>query len=263
MTVFGNDISVYQPDIPITGLMSAGSQFFVARCSKGEVADTEFAEHMARVKEQEALFAAYHFMYSGRVVSIVKQAQIIMETVPPFVPIWLDLEKSTAGGFPSYLDALSLRAELNSHFRVVAGIYLPQWYWSDYIGSPKLSGWRALWSSRYIKGYQKGSIKGLYPGDESALWDQYGGMTPLFAQYTSSAVLPGYDANTVDADAFRGSYAQLTALNQLFHNFEAQPTRNAKNALAVVDAATRGVKATKGARQARFQEILDIAKELL
>jgi hypothetical protein len=55
-----------------------------------------------------------------------------------------------------------------------------------------------------------GGFKGLYPGDSSSRWNAYSGQVPEILQYSSSATIGGQ--TTCDANAYRGTLAELTAL---------------------------------------------------
>jgi hypothetical protein len=83
-------------------------------------------------------------------------------------------------------------------------VYAPEWVYGD-----TLDGLRyPLWASRYVTG--AGPASKLYPGDSSPRWAAYSGQTPAILQFTSSATIVGQ--TTCDANAYRGTLAQLTAL---------------------------------------------------
>src|SRR4051812_47000509 len=212
MTVFGNDLSTYQPNIPMARLMDEGSQYFFGRCSRGAgYVDPSYKVNLAQAEVNRSLFAAYHFTFQGIKASYSNQADTIEEALAEdkSIPLWFDVEESTSGGKPSNNDALEVARLMIDRKYDVQGAYFPMWYW-DKTGRPSLLEWKHLMASRYVKGYTKGSLQKLYPGDAYAsLWQGYGGLDPVIAQYTSSMVLPGYTANTVDADAYRGTFQQL------------------------------------------------------
>lgn len=83
-------------------------------------------------------------------------------------------------------------------------VYAPEWVYGQ-----KLAGLTyPLWASSYVTG--SGTASGLYPGDSSTKWHSYSGQTPKILQFTSSAKIAGQ--TTCDANAYRGTLAQLTAL---------------------------------------------------
>lgn len=69
-----------------------------------------------------------------------------------------------------------------------------------------------LWNARYSLSYKTGTASGLYAQALAAGsgWGSYSGQTPAIWQFTSSATIAGQ--TTCDANAYRGSLAQLTAL---------------------------------------------------
>jgi hypothetical protein len=83
-------------------------------------------------------------------------------------------------------------------------LYAPKWVYGDALkGLPY-----PLWESSYVSG--SGAASALYPGDGSSRWGAYSGQTPAILQFTSSATIAGQ--TTCDANAFRGTLAELTAL---------------------------------------------------
>lgn len=83
-------------------------------------------------------------------------------------------------------------------------VYAPKWVYGDSLkglGAP-------LWASAYVTG--SSGFKALYPGDSSSRWAAYSGQVPAILQYTSSATIGGQ--STCDANAYRGTLAELTAL---------------------------------------------------
>lgn len=82
--------------------------------------------------------------------------------------------------------------------------YAPEWVYHE-----SLSGLGyPLWASNYVGG--TAGFKSLYPGDSSVRWAMYSGQTPAILQYSSKATIGGQ--TTCDANAFRGTFAQLVAL---------------------------------------------------
>jgi hypothetical protein len=88
--------------------------------------------------------------------------------------------------------------------KLVPIVYAPAWVYGNNLRGLSYP----LWSSRYVSG--SGTASGLYPGDTSAYWASYSGIVPAVLQFTSSATIAGQ--TTCDANAFRGSLAELTAL---------------------------------------------------
>jgi hypothetical protein len=69
-----------------------------------------------------------------------------------------------------------------------------------------------LWNARYSVSYRTGTASGLYSAALSAGsgWKAYSGQVPAIWQFTSSATIVGQ--TTCDANAFRGTLDELTAL---------------------------------------------------
>jgi len=69
-----------------------------------------------------------------------------------------------------------------------------------------------LWNARYSLSYQTGTASMLYARALAAGsgWGKYSGQVPLIWQFTSSATIAGQ--TTCDANAFRGTLKELTAL---------------------------------------------------
>ena len=74
----------------------------------------------------------------------------------------------------------------------------------------RLTAWVGpLWNANYPSGAHA-PFKDLYPGDHYAGWDPYSGQVPAICQYASTAIIAGM--TTCDANAYRGTLAELTAL---------------------------------------------------
>jgi hypothetical protein len=109
----------------------------------------------------------------------------------------------------------------------VALAYIPHWYWQQ-IGSPDLSTLTANGIALIASNYPNGSTDyawNLYVnddgGDSGPGWNAYGGAPAQMWQFTSAAEVAGIN---VDANAFRGNLAQLTAL--LTGQLQPQPVKH-------------------------------------
>jgi Glycosyl hydrolases family 25 len=86
-------------------------------------------------------------------------------------------------------------------------VYAPEWLYGNSLTGLK---YRCLWASNYIPS-RAGGFQQLYPGDDSARWHAYSGITPTILQYTSGATIAGQ--SPADANAVRvNSIADLQAL---------------------------------------------------
>lgn len=221
MTVLGVDVSEYQRGLDLAAAKAAGAQFVIARATRGPglYADPLYRTFKTQARTLNLDFAAYHFMGE----SPAREAELIYNTEPGRrVPWMLDLEPSEKWGTtPTYAQALELRTRLAAADLRAPLLYFPRWYWEQ-LGRPNIAadGWPALVSSRYSLGYARHSLRELWDRADSVLvgldgLQPYGGQTPAIWQFTSSAVIPGFTANTVDGDAYPGTLEELRAARLL------------------------------------------------
>lgn len=119
--------------------------------------------------------------------------------------VMLDFE-ANSGNIANFWAVLNA---FNSAGVQVALSYLPRWYWQS-IGSPSLTGVPGLVSSSYYESGTYGSIEYVAAGgDAGPGWDSYGGVKPSVWQFTDGAII---DGKSVDANAFRGTLADLQTL---------------------------------------------------
>jgi hypothetical protein len=261
----GADVSTYQTGLTVPELVAAGVKFLAARATRGtDYADPAYPGFRAGAEKAGLLFSPYHFLYAGEPV---KQARHIAAVVKDKrLPITLDLEKSTKGGRPTLQLAAAVRAELHDLGFRVGALYYPRWYWAD-SGQPSLLTWRT-WQSAYTLGYKKGALRALYApalaAADTSPWQAYGGVGPALWQFSSSIQVPGFTANTVDGDAFRGTRTRLASLD-LFYDYAAPPPPRHPQAVQILDLARLGVQrnADDPVRKANFQRIVAIAEKLV
>jgi hypothetical protein len=213
MTIFGWDLSHY--DAPGIGdAVSEGFSFFTHKAG-GDANDAEIGTWWSGVKSlstSKALLGAYWVLYPGSAGSKADQFLARLDaTCPgwrnrPFI-LQVDCEKwnNDSGTVPSKADIKAFCDRLKARMPKLRPIvYAPEWVYGD-----KLAGLGyPLWASSYVSGSGKASK--LYPGDSSSKWGAYSGQTPAILQFTSSATIAGQ--TTCDANAYRGTLAQLTAL---------------------------------------------------
>lgn len=84
-------------------------------------------------------------------------------------------------------------------------VYAPKWVYGGSLAGLSFP----LWASQYVGGPPAG-FRAMYPGNSSSKWSAYSGQVPAILQYTSSAGIGGQ--STCDANAFRGTLSELTAL---------------------------------------------------
>jgi hypothetical protein len=212
MTIFGWDMSHY--DAPDIGNAIEQGISFITHKIGGDRNDPEAGQWWSDVKGERsrALLGGYWVLYPGR--SAARADEFIDQldlTCPgwrsgPFI-LQIDCEKWN--GKESTVPSIS---EINAHcdrLRVLAPKLMPIAYVPEWVYGSSVKGLRyPIWASSYVNG--TGSFKSLYPGDNSSRWGAYGGKTPAILQYTSSATIGGQ--TTCDANAYRGTLAQLTQL---------------------------------------------------
>lgn len=212
MTIFGVDYSHY--DNPNTAdAIDEGFAFFTHKAG-GDSNDAEIAAWWDVMKGHRAsvLLGAYWVLYPG---SASARADAFLARLDatcdgwrngPFI-LQVDCEEwsGDAGTVPSKSDIKTFCDRLKAKMPKLRPIvYGPEWVYGD-----KLAGLGyPLWASRYVTG--AGAASSLYPGDNSSRWDEYSGQVPAVLQFTSSATIAGQ--TTCDANAYRGTLAQLTAL---------------------------------------------------
>lgn len=213
MTIFGWDMSHF--DAPrIAGAVAEGISF-VTHKAGGDRTDPELAAWWSAVRGIDPgrlLLGAYWVLLPGDPAG---RADAFLSRLDAACPGWrdrpfllqADCEKwrGDARTVPSKAEIAAFCDRLAARMpRLRPVVYAPKWVYGN-----GLAGLRyPLWASSYVDG--AGPFRGLYPGDSSSRWTPYSGQTPAILQYTSSAVIGGQ--STSDANAYRGTLAQLVAL---------------------------------------------------
>lgn len=215
MTIYGWDASHY--DAPQVASAVADGIVFITHKAGGDRLDDELDEWWANARgldPSRVLLGAYWVLYPNNPVARADAFLARLDAVcvgwrnrPAFI-LQVDCEKW--GGDPSTVPPLAdIRAFCDRLTERMGGklrpiVYAPKWVYGDTLkGLPY-----PLWASSYVSG--TGHYKTLYPGDSSTRWGAYSGQTPAILQYTSSATIG--TQTTCDANAFRGTLAQLQAL---------------------------------------------------
>lgn len=200
MTIYYPDVSHWRKGLNLSGA--------IAVCAKVTESTDYFDDTYAGFKDQAskvgAFFFAFHFLRHGNAAA---QARYCYSKNGK-VPLMLDIERryDPANGIDSR-PTLADTCEFIDEYRQAGGIcnlvYLPHWYWQDYMKSVSLQPLRDrhMWlvSSNYTTYSDSG------PG-----WASYGGMTPKIWQYTSTKSFGGQA--TVDFNAYKGTVQQLQSL---------------------------------------------------
>jgi hypothetical protein len=213
VTIFGWDASHFDAVPSGSRVVSEGFTFMTHKAG-GDANDAELGPWWSAMKSyrDKILLGAYWVLYPG---SPTARADAFCDRLDAVCPGWGDAPfilqadceewSSNPATVPSkaeikaFCDRLRVRAP-----RLMPIVYAPKWVYGD-----SLSGLGyPLWASSYVSG--SGAASALYPGDGSSKWGAYSGQTPKILQFTSSATIAGQ--TTCDANAFRGTLAQLTAL---------------------------------------------------
>lgn len=214
MTIFGWDMSHYDA-IPAGGGARVASEgfSFVTHKAGGDSNDAEIGAWWSAFRSfrDRLLLGAYWVLYPGNPAG---RADAFLARLDATCPGWrdgpfilqLDCEKwaGKASTVPGKADIKAACDRLVAKMPKLRPIvYAPKWVYGDSLaglGYP-------LWASSYVTG--TGTASKLYPGDSSSRWSAYG-QAPEVLQFTSSATIAGQ--TTCDANAYRGTLAQLTAL---------------------------------------------------
>lgn len=215
MTIYGTDMSHYDAAPVSLGASLVAEGFaFATHKAGGDANDAEIAAWWDAVKGKRGslLLGAYWVLYPGNGAGRADQFLARLDATcdgwrnGPFV-LQADCEKwsGDAGTVPSKSDIKAFCDRLVARCPKLRPIvYAPKWVYGN-----DLSGLGyPLWASAYVNG--SGAASELYPGDGSSKWDAYSGQVPAVLQFTSSATIAGQ--TTCDANAYRGTLAQLTAL---------------------------------------------------
>jgi GH25 family lysozyme M1 (1,4-beta-N-acetylmuramidase) len=217
MTLFGWDASHYDGVPDGARVVSEGFSFMTHKAG-GDKNDPELASWWNAVKGQRGklLLGAYWVLYPG---SPTARADAFLDRLDSQCPGWRD------GPFILQLDCEIWNGDMTTRpgkadvkaacdrLKAKAPKLTPIVYASAGQYDNSLAGLGyPLWNARYpVSGTGAASV--IYEragGDSGKGWTAYGGQTPAIWQFTSSATIAGQ--TTCDANAFRGTLAQLTAL---------------------------------------------------
>lgn len=211
MALIGIDVSRHQGRIDWPAVDDV--EFAICRASLATTPDLSFTRNRAGAAARGLIPGAYHFLYPASVAAPETQADVFVSIVgnPAGTLIAIDIERDKTAR-PDGADATRFIARLRSHWPDhPLLLYAPGWYWPS-IGNPRLAHYGSLWHSRYIA--ESGSSpRELYASVPGSFWRvSHGGWTaPTILQFSSRSRVSGIAGN-VDANAFRGTRAELLAL---------------------------------------------------
>ncbi len=199
-TTFGIDVSRFQGNINWSQVAGAGVKFAYIQISrKINDIDAKFEFNWEQAKQNGILRGAYQRFQPDQ--DVQAQANIFLSKLGPFqagdLPPMLDVEDS--GNLPASTIAERVRQWLN----IVEGatgvrpiIYTGRYFWQDFLNSADFTEY-PLWIAHYTTGCP----------NIPAPWTNW-----AIHQYSSTAVIAGITANTVDVNHFNGSIDDLLAL---------------------------------------------------
>jgi hypothetical protein len=210
--IYGWDMSHY--DSPDARAAVAEGFSFITHKVGGDADDAEIGTWWNLMKgyRDRVVLGGYWVLYPGNPVG---RADAFLARLDSQCPGWRDAEfilqvdGEVWGGDtttrPGKADLQAFCGRLRAKMpKLMPFVYAPKSMYGDTLtglGYP-------LWASSYVSG--TGAASALYPGDTSTRWAAYSGQTPAILQFTSSATIAGQ--TTCDANAFRGTLAQLKAL---------------------------------------------------
>jgi hypothetical protein len=198
--LYGIDIASFQAGIDLAEVKAEGFDFVISKITQGSsYVDPSWPAFRDAALAVGLILVGYHYVTNDPPAA---QADNLLANLGQPVSIMLDFEAGSGDldNFWAVADAIAQGGGL------VALSYIPRFYWQQ-IGSPDLTGVPGLVAADYVAG--SGYASALYPGDQSALWDGYGGIEPSVLQFTNAALV---DGRNTDADAYRGTADQFRQL---------------------------------------------------
>lgn len=213
MTIYGWDASHW--DAPPA--VRDGISWYTHKVAEGHrfYKDAEYSQSLNAARALGVpVLGSYFVNHPG---TVADQADWWVSIVNAETPWWRDVPwiwQIDAEKF-SYMDRAPSLSEINALGDAICArtgspassviAYAPKWLYGD-----NLTGLRyRLWASNYGTN-PAAPYRDTYPGDSSSRWGAYSGQTPIILQYGSKTTIAGQ--TTCDANAYRGTLDQLTAL---------------------------------------------------
>jgi len=199
-TTYGIDVSRFQGDIDWNAVAGSGVKFAYIQISRSLTdLDAKFAYNWKRAKEVGLLRGAYQRFHPGQ--DVIGQANVFLDKLGPYqvgdLPPMLDVEDADGLSGPQIAAAVKqwmdyVEPRVGRKPLIYTGFY----FWRDSVGGADFSD-HPLWIANYS------ATCPLVP----PAWTRW-----AFHQYSSSAMIPGITANTVDVNKFNGTLDDLKAL---------------------------------------------------
>ncbi len=215
MTVFGWDASDFdwpRGPMDLRAAAADGISFFTHKATEGtSVKHVHTGEALNRARDAGLEFiGAYHVVRTGNVAAQVAYFLAYLDQVAPwwrtfpgfFLQVDLELwpydQVSAATGLEFTRQLIAAQSK-----RVI--LYASRGQYGNSLAGSPAPLWNAAYGTNPAVHYPD-----AYRGDGSANWAPYSGLTPVFWQYGSRLRIGSQP--TCDANAFRGSLADLRAL---------------------------------------------------
>ncbi|HEY5927637.1 MAG TPA: GH25 family lysozyme [Kofleriaceae bacterium] len=202
-TTYGIDVSRFQGDINWQLVAGSGVKYAWIQISRSLTdIDLKFPYNWQQAKANGILRGAYQRFRPG--MDVMGQAKLFVDKLAPVLlpgdmPPMLDVED--ADGLTGPQIAAAVQQWMNyvePRIGMRPFIYTGFYFWRDSVGGADFSQ-HPLWIANYS------ATCPLVPPH----WTKW-----TFHQYSSTAMIPGITANTVDVNKFNGTLAQLQALGQ-------------------------------------------------
>jgi GH25 family lysozyme M1 (1,4-beta-N-acetylmuramidase) len=199
-TTFGIDVSRFQGDINWAQVKGAGVKFAWIQISRSLTdIDVKFPYNWQQAKANGILRGAYQRFHPAQ--DVMAQAKLFLDKLGPFeagdMPPMLDVEDSDGLNATQIATAVKQWMDyVEPRVGVTPIIYTGYYFWRDSVASADFSQ-HPLWIANYS------ATCPLVP-DHWTRW--------AFHQYSSTVMLPGITANTVDVNKFNGTIEDLKAL---------------------------------------------------
>lgn len=205
-TLIADIASPYQRGLSIAALRPDCAAVEI-KCSQGSgYWNPDYPGWLASARIDGLIPVAYHYVDGADPAA--QAANLAAHILDKSVPVMLDAEDASV----SLGHAMQVADAMTAEQLVVRLLYGPHSWWQK-VGSPDLAGPLGARNIMLINAAYATSAAGtaaaLYPGDNAAAWNPYGGKTVDLLQYTDAALEGGY---RVDMNAFRGTPAELAAL---------------------------------------------------
>jgi len=207
MTLYFPDASSWDAGISLSGALAV-----CVKATQGTWYVNPFYEALkAEAVRAGAFFTAYHFLEEGNAAAQAAHARSVIgstpaavdfEPVDPGAPPGRAAVSPLGVSYPALADCCGFIDAYRAAGGVTRTVYLPRWYWARSAnglnGAPLgslIERGMLLWSSTYTA---------YTDATDGPGWLPYGGMAPVFWQYTSTLPFGGLPA--VDFSAFKGRY---------------------------------------------------------